>query len=61
MPVDLEWPRRATVGAIAVIGVTWLASFAKVPACFIAAKDRQGQSAIQCAGPNWFAIEFAGR
>jgi|EndMetStandDraft_3_1072993.scaffolds.fasta_scaffold59072_1 hypothetical protein len=28
MPVDLEWPRRATVGAIAVIGVTRLASFA---------------------------------
>ncbi|WP_167358292.1 hypothetical protein [Bradyrhizobium stylosanthis] len=28
MPVDLEWPRRATVGAIAVIGVTGLASFA---------------------------------
>jgi len=28
VPVDLEWPRRATVGAIAVIGVTRLASFA---------------------------------
>ncbi|MHC4048823.1 hypothetical protein [Bradyrhizobium sp. 25ACV] len=28
-PVDLEWPRRATVGAIAMIGVAWLASFAE--------------------------------
>lgn len=27
MLVDLAWPRRATVGAIVVIGVTWLASF----------------------------------
>ncbi|UWU74605.1 hypothetical protein N2603_31755 [Bradyrhizobium huanghuaihaiense] len=30
MPVDLEWPRRANVGAIAVIGATRLASFAEV-------------------------------
>lgn len=29
LPVDLEWPRRAIVGAIAVIGVTGLASFAE--------------------------------
>ncbi|WP_271573433.1 hypothetical protein [Bradyrhizobium sp. CCBAU 11361] len=28
MPDDLEWPRRAIVGAIVVIGVARLASFA---------------------------------
>lgn len=40
MPVDLEWPRRAIVGAIVVIGVTRPASFAEGPACFIAAKRK---------------------
>ena len=32
MPDDLEWPRRAIVGAIAVIGVAGLTTFAKRPA-----------------------------
>lgn len=31
MPVDLEWPRRAIVGAIVVIGVTRPATFAEGP------------------------------
>ena len=31
MPDDLEWPRRTIVGAIAVISVAKLATFAKGP------------------------------
>lgn len=31
MPDDLEWPRRAIVGAIAVISVAKLATFTKGP------------------------------
>lgn len=39
MPVDLEWPRRAIVGAIVVIGVTRLATFAEGPSA-LAAKGK---------------------
>jgi hypothetical protein len=31
MPDDLEWPRRAIVGAIVVIGVARVATFAEGP------------------------------
>lgn len=40
MPVDLEWPRRAIVGAIVVIGATRPVTFAEGLACFIAAKGK---------------------
>lgn len=40
MPADLEWPRRAIVGAIVVIGVTRPATLPKAPACFTAAKGK---------------------
>lgn len=58
MPVDLEWPRRAIVGAIVVIGVTKPATFAEGPACFIAAKGTTGKDdpsnslRRQIAGPT---------
>lgn len=46
MPVDLEWPRRAIVGAIVVIGVTRPATFAEGPGVLYCGetKDRQGRS-----------------
>lgn len=46
MPVDLEWPRRAIVGAIVVIGVTRSATFAEGSGMLYRgeAKVRQGRS-----------------
>lgn len=46
MPVDLEWPRRAIVGAIVVIGVTSPATFAEGPGVLYCGetKYRQGRS-----------------
>lgn len=39
MPVDLEWPRRAIVGAIVVIAMRRLATFAGDPGV-LAAKGK---------------------
>lgn len=52
MPVDLEWPRRAIVGAIVVIGVTRPATFAEGSGVLYCGetKDRQGQS-LQFTAP----------
>lgn len=52
MPVDLEWPRRAIVGAIVVIGVTRPVTFAEGPGALYCGetKDRQGQS-LQFTAP----------
>lgn len=46
MPVDLEWPRRAIVGAIVVIGVTKPATFAEGPGVLYCGerKDYKGRS-----------------
>ncbi|MBP0113127.1 hypothetical protein [Bradyrhizobium vignae] len=44
MPVDLEWPRRATVGAIVVISVTRPASFAEGTGVIYCGESRQGRS-----------------
>lgn len=45
MPADLEWPRRAIVGAIVVIGVTRPATFAEGPGVLYCGerKDREGR------------------
>lgn len=52
MPVDLEWPRRAIVGAIVVIGVTRPATFAEGPGVLYCGetKGRQGRS-LQFTAP----------
>lgn len=52
MPVDLEWPRLAIVGAIVVIGVTRPATFAEGPGVLHCGerKDRQGRS-LQFTAP----------
>lgn len=52
MPVDLEWPRRAIVGAIVVIGVTSPATFAEGPGVLYCGetKYRQGRS-LQFTAP----------
>lgn len=48
MPVDLEWPRRAIVGAIVVIGMRKLASFAGRPGVLAAkGKTAKDDPAIQ--------------
>ncbi|MGY8634987.1 hypothetical protein RAD15_21145 [Bradyrhizobium sp. 14AA] len=61
MPVDLEWPRRATVGAIAVIGVTRLASFAEGIGVLYCGESPPGMICNSMRrGQTSFAIEFAG-
>lgn len=46
MPVDLEWPRRAIVGAIVVIGAVGLDDLRRrAPGTLLLRrKDRQGRS-----------------
>lgn len=52
MPVDLEWPRCAIVGAIVVIGVTRPSTFAEGPGVLHCGeeKDRHGRS-LQFTAP----------
>jgi hypothetical protein len=59
VPDDLEWPRRVIVGAIVVIGVARLATFAEGPGavqprfnCGDKERPPEGGLAVQCAGPK---------
>ncbi|SFV08406.1 hypothetical protein SAMN05192541_1143 [Bradyrhizobium arachidis] len=54
LPVDLEWPRRAIVGAIVVIGATGRGTSAEGSGCFVAPKRPKDDSGIQCVGPKSF-------
>jgi hypothetical protein len=71
LPDDLEWPRRAIVGAIVVIGVARLATFAEAPAWssrgfqpwhrFIAAIRKDRPKAVlqsNVPGQNSFGIKL---
>ncbi|QQN66173.1 hypothetical protein JIR23_11045 [Bradyrhizobium diazoefficiens] len=52
MPVDLEWPRRAIVGAIVVIGGTRLATFAGGSGVLYCGERKDSQErSLQCNAP----------
>jgi hypothetical protein len=74
MPDDLEWPRRVIVGAIVVIGVARLATFAEgrlatfaegpawsSPGFVLLRRKKRppkGGLAVRCAGQNSFGIKL---